>query len=162
MLFLVFQSGGHRYALDADRIVEVLPLVSVHEMARVPGEVAGLLIYRGASVPVIDLSQLLDGRPAVQRLSTRVVIAEYPLEDGERRLVGFIAERATETIRREITDFVHSRMVNAAAPYLGAVTTDARGLVQRVDITRILPASPEAPSQSSAEHAWHSPNSRTC
>jgi chemotaxis-related protein WspB len=28
---------------------------------------------------------------------------------------------------------------SAGAPYLGPVITDARGLVQRVDVTRLLP-----------------------
>jgi chemotaxis-related protein WspB len=144
MLFLVFQQGAHRYAIDASRIAEVLPLVTITAIARAPEEVAGIFVYRGAPVPVIDLSQLFEGRPAERRLSTRVIIVHYPNGTGDTRLLGLIAEKATETIRREPGDFVDSGVPNDRAPYLGSVATDTRGLVQRVDIARLLTARHQA------------------
>jgi chemotaxis-related protein WspB len=140
MLFLVFQQGAHRYAIDSSQIAEVLPLVTITSIARAPEEVAGIFVYRGAPVPVIDLSQLFEGRPAERRLSTRVVIVHYPNGTGDTRLLGLIAEKATGTIRREPGDFVDSGVLNDRAPYLGSVATDTRGLVQRVDIARLLTA----------------------
>ena len=144
MLFLVFQQGAHRYAIDASQIAEVLPLVTITAIARAPEEVAGIFVYRGAPVPVIDLSQLFEGRAAERRLSTRVIIVHYPNGTGDTRLLGLIAEKATETIRREPSEFVDSGVLNAGAPYLGSVATDTRGLVQRVDIARLLTARHQA------------------
>jgi chemotaxis-related protein WspB len=153
MLFLVFQVGAHRYAIDASQIAEVLPLVAITPIARAPQEVAGVLVYRGAPVPVVDLTQLLEGRPAEARLSTRVVIVPYTTGKGEKRLLGLIAEKATETIRRDALEFVDSGVVNAHAPYLGSVAPDTRGMVQRVDIGRLLTARHQALFGQLEEHA---------
>jgi chemotaxis-related protein WspB len=138
MLFLLFELGEDRYALDARRIAEVLPLVRIKRIPRAPEGVAGVIDYHGSPVPVIDLSLLALGRPARQRLSTRIVVVRYP--DGGDHLLGLIAERASETLRREPSDFSDSGVTSEAAPYLGPVTRDGRGLVQRVEVERLLPA----------------------
>jgi chemotaxis-related protein WspB len=166
MLFLIFQVGAHRYAIDAGQVAEVLPLVAINAIARAPEEIAGVLVYRGAPVPVVDLSQLLEGRPAERRLSTRVVVVHYPLGKdgvkGKTRLLGLIAEKATETIRREAPEFVESGVVNDRAPYLGSVAPDARGMVQRVDIGRLLTARHQMLFGQLEEQEWPSPTSQAC
>ncbi len=161
MLFLVFQLGARRYAIDASQIVEVLPLVTINKVARAPQEVAGIFVYRGAPVPVIDLSQLLEGRPAEHRLSTRVIIVHDP-HSGDRRLLGLVAEKASEMIRRESTDFVDSGVRSEGAPSLGPVAPDARGLVQRLDIAGLLGLRQQAWFGQSEENEWLSPTSKTC
>jgi len=140
MLFLLFELGKDRYALDARQVVEVLPLVGIKQVPQAPPSVAGILNYRGGPVPVIDVSQLTLGRPAERRLSTRIVLVHYPGADGHNRLLGLIAERATQTVRREETDFVASGVTNEAASYLGPVATDTRGLLQWLDARTLLPA----------------------
>jgi chemotaxis-related protein WspB len=42
MLFLVFQLGTDRYAIEAAQVVEVLPLVNAKHIPRAPRGVAGL------------------------------------------------------------------------------------------------------------------------
>ena len=167
MLFLVFQLGARRYAIDASQVAEVLPLVAVTAIARAPEEVAGVFLYRGAPVPVVDLSQLLEGRPAERRLSTRVIVVHYPVGSGAAnggacggtRLLGLIAEKATETIRRDALEFVDSGVVNDQAPYLGAVVPDSRGMVQRIDIARLLSARHQALFAPPTEQEWPSQTS---
>jgi chemotaxis-related protein WspB len=141
MLFLVFQLGPDRYALDARRVAEVLPLVGIRKIPQAPAGVAGVFNYRGTPVPVIDLSELILGQPARRCLSTRIVLVHDANGRGEARVLGLIAERATETVRRDAAEFVPSGIANGAAPYLGPVATDARGLVQWVDVGLLLPPS---------------------
>lgn len=141
MLFLLFQLGKDRYALDASQVAEVLPLVSFKEIPQSPPGVAGAFNFRGAPVPLIDLSQLTLNRPAQSRLSTRIILVHYPDGRGEKRLLGLIAEKVTETVRREAADFVASGVSNDAASYLGPVATDARGLIQWIEVNQLLPAS---------------------
>ena len=74
MLFLICQSENERYAVPCDRVVEVLPLVPVHRVASPCPALAGVLQYRGVTVPVIDLCLLTSGRPAAARLSTRIIL----------------------------------------------------------------------------------------
>jgi chemotaxis-related protein WspB len=125
MLFLHFQIGDDGFALAADRIVELLPLVELKKPRHTPEGVAGSFDYRGRFVTVVDLCQLELGRPARRRLSTRIIMAR--LADDADSLVGLIVENATETLRREPSDF---------APF----ATGPRGLVQRVELESLLPA----------------------
>src|SRR5262245_16763915 len=106
MLFLLFQIGPDRYAIEARQTVEVLPLVELQRLpTRAAGSagVAGIFNYRGRPVPAIDLSELTCGRPARACLSTRIIVVQHTDQAGRRQLVGLIAERATELLRREPT-----------------------------------------------------------
>jgi chemotaxis-related protein WspB len=137
MLFLVFQLDQDRYALDARQLVEILPLMEVKHLPLAPVGVAGMLDYHGVALPVIDLAALALGRPAAARISTRVLIVE--LSNGRR--LALVAERAQELLQRETSDFAETGVAVDAAPYLGPVTRDARGLVQWISPEQLL--SPE-------------------
>jgi len=141
MLFLQFQLGKDRYALDSSQVVEVLPLLGIKQIPQAPAGVAGAFNYRGEPVPVIDLSQLALGRPARLHMSTRVIIVRHPDGDGAQHLLGLIAEKTTQTLRRDPKDFTDSGVGNDAAPYLGPVATDAEGLIQWIEVSKLLPAS---------------------
>jgi chemotaxis-related protein WspB len=138
MLFLLFQLGQDRYALDVGQVAEVLPLVSLKQIPQAPPAVAGIFDFRGAPVPVIDLSQTALARPAQRRLSTRIILAHYPDGNGGKRLLGLMAEKVTQTMRREPSDFVAAGVDNDDAPYLGPVASDARGLIQWVEVDQLL------------------------
>ncbi len=161
MLFLVFQLEAHRYAIEVSQVAEVLPLVPIEEIARAPVEVAGIFLYGDVAVPVIDLSQMLQGRAAERRLSTRIILVHYPRGTGESRLLGLLAEKATQTLRREPADFVDSGVFNDAAPFLGPVVADSRGLIQRLDISRLLAAS-DLSLFTPAGHEWPLPTLKRC
>jgi chemotaxis-related protein WspB len=139
-LFLLFQLGADRYALDAGLVDEVLPLMAVKAVPRAPIGVAGILDYRGTPVPVIDVSQIALGRPAQHRLSTRLLIIRYVSAAGAVRPLGLIVEQATETFQRDPADFVDSGLTPPDAAYLGGVATDPYGPVQRIDLQNLLPA----------------------
>ena len=126
MLFVLFQLGQDRYALDASNLIEILPLAQVKTLPHAPAGIAGIIDYHGVTLPVIDLSELALGRPAAQRISTRILIAE--ISTGRR--FALIAERANQLLQREATDFVSPEVTVEAAPYLGPVTRDDRGVVQ--------------------------------
>jgi chemotaxis-related protein WspB len=138
MLFLLFQLGKDRYALDASRVVEVVPLVALKKVPQAPRGVAGILNYRGRPVPAVDLSELALGHPASERLSTRIIIIHYPDAAGRNQLLGLIAEQATELLRREPKEFLESGMTVGAAPYLGPILLDGKGPVQWVREQKLL------------------------
>lgn len=142
MLFLQFELGRDRYLLDVARIVEVLPMVDIRALPQAPAGVAGICNYRGAPLPVIDLSRLMLGVPARASMSTRIVVVDYPNSHGEfvHRL-GMIAERATQTLRLPADAFQDTGVDNPASPYLGPVATDEHGMLQWVDASCLLPDS---------------------
>ena len=138
MLFLLFRLGHDRYALEARRVVEVVPLLALKKIPQAPRGVAGLFNYRGQPVPAVDLGELTLGQPASPRLSTRIILVQYPDDTGKNRLLGLIAEQATEIIRKEPNDFAPTGVQMRAAPYLGPVAMDSQGGIQWVYEQRLL------------------------
>ena len=107
MLFLLFQLGEDHYAIEATKIVAVLPLITPKSLPQAPPAVAGIFDYGGEAVPLIDLSQLALGRPARPQRSTRILVVNYPIGDGDGdvRYLGLIAEQAVETVVRDPAEF---------------------------------------------------------
>ena len=139
MLFLLFQIKDERYCLEASRVIEVAPLVNFRVIPHTPTCVSGVFSYRGTIVPVIDLSILLHGEPVRPLLSTRIILVDYVGADKSRHTLGLLAERVTETISCNEEDF-HSPGVEAEdLPSLRDMVLTGGGMVQRVEIERILP-----------------------
>jgi chemotaxis-related protein WspB len=138
MLFLLFQLGNDRYALEASRVVEVIPLLELKPLPEAPRGVVGVFNYRGRLVPAIDLCQLTMGQPARERLSTRIIIVQCPDARGALHLLGLVAEHATQTLRKDAGEFVEPGVTMAAAPYLGPVLRDAKGPIQWIHEDRLL------------------------
>ena len=140
MLFLLFQVGKDRYALEARQAVEVVPYLALKKIPQAPPGVAGIFNYRGQPVPAVDLSELTFGAPARERLSTRIILLKFanPESPAQTRLLGLVAERATEIMRREEKEFVDSGVRSGAAPYLGPVLMDEKGVVQLIRTQHLL------------------------
>jgi chemotaxis-related protein WspB len=139
MLYLTMQIDGSRYALDIASVVEILPLVVLQDMPCAPPGVAGFINYAGTPVPVIDLSQVLCNRSSHQRFNTRIVMVRCG--QGGGTLLALIAERATETMRRDPSDFRDPGVKAHSPPDVWPVALDPEGPVYCMDMNRLLPDS---------------------
>ena len=137
MLALGFEVGGARYAVRCAEIVELVPHVPLRPVPHAPDYVAGQFTYRGEVTPVVDLARLMTGRPAAERLSSRILVAAYPTPRGARAL-GLLAERATEAVRLE-GQGVPPGIEVPEAPYLGELHFDGVRTVQLVKVAELLP-----------------------
>ena len=141
MLFLLFQIGDDRYALEARSVLEVLPVVNLKRIPRAPSGVAGVFNYHGASVPLIDLTEIALGRPSASWMSTRIILTHVVTDSGTKHMLGLLAEQVMQTMQRPDTDFAESGVSAPGAPWLGPVATDKSGIIQRIDVHRLLPQS---------------------
>ena len=128
-LFLLFQLNEERYALDAMQIVEVLPLQPMKAIPHAPQGVRGVFSYRATPVPIIDLTELIVGRPAERRLTTRIVLIRAGIRQG---LLGLITERVTETMQLDPAQFNSSGVGSRGAPFLGGVMHKSPGFIQQI------------------------------
>jgi chemotaxis-related protein WspB len=138
MLLLLLRSGENVFALDAKRITEVIPRVELRPIPHAPAYLAGLLSYRGAAVPVVDVNVLLGGPPARDALSTRIILLEFTSHNGKNRLLGVVSEEVSHVIHAEAGQFVSPAMSLDEAPYLGAVLRRDEGLVQLLSEDKLL------------------------
>ena len=127
MLFLVFQLGEARYAVEARRVAEVLPLLELSPLPQAPKGIAGIFNLRGRAVPAIDLGELTSGQPARERLTTRIIVIDHVDAQGHRQPLGLIAEGVTQMLRRKPDEFASSGVKLGSAPYLGPVLLEAQG-----------------------------------
>ena len=139
-LYLLFRIGADRYALDAADVVEVLGMRGFKQVPGTPPWVAGMFDCRGVAVPAIDLSALAGAGAAVMVTSTRLALVRYrPGGQTQARLLGLILEQATETVHYDPAAFQPAGLDTPAARYLGPVLSDARGMVQAVNVADLLP-----------------------
>jgi len=133
MLFLVFQVGADRHAIEAARVIEVLAMVELRKIAGAPVGTAGEFVYRCEPVPVLDLCQLALGRPSNLRLSTRIILRRHEPQQGVMKPLGLVAEHATELAQKSLTEFT--------AVGEALIAPDPRGQLRLLQLDKLL--SPE-------------------
>jgi chemotaxis-related protein WspB len=136
MIVLLFSVGPDRYALPASLVVEVLPLVGLKQAPGLPPGVAGLLNYRGAVAPVVDLDAMLLGTPCPLLLSSRLLVTRHALPDGRERLLGLRVERVSGRSSVAAEDWVPSEV--RTPPWLGRVMLREGAIVQIVHLDALL------------------------
>lgn len=140
MLVLLFYLGDVMYSIKCDKVREVAPMVTLKKVPNTPEYFAGLFNYRGMIVPVIDLCQLIQGRPCEMRLSTRIILVDYLKEDNTPYLLGLMAERVTEAVRKPKEAFLSPGIHMGEAPYMGGIIMEEKKMIQYIDLD-LLPES---------------------
>ena len=135
MQALAFRAGPHRFAVASRHVCEVLPRVALHPVALAPDGVIGLLPYRGALVPVVDLARIVLARDCAPLRSSRIIVVEVGDEGAPRRF-GLLAE--------DVVDLVDARATRPGLRltdqgWLGDHLSEADGLPQLVEPGRLLP-----------------------
>lgn len=157
MQLLTFTIAGQSYAIPSKRVIEVLPLVPARPIPGMPEYVNGLFTYRGQLLPLVDLGTRIATSPPPRRLSTRVIVVEFPVDNlpvdsggidhpptGLARM-GLVAENVISIRSVEEASSPLATMALPHAPYLGRILrlegrtgTDAT-TVQLIDLERLLP-----------------------
>lgn len=140
MLMLLFHLGNSQYTIPVAEVVEVAPQVELGSVARAPAYIAGLFNYRGQNVPVIDLCRLLHDQPCRNSFTTRIILAHFPLANGDSRVLGLLAERVTETLHIDPDSYTDTGIQIDDTPFLGRVAQTDSGLIQQVSVSDLLPA----------------------
>src|SRR5262245_51047387 len=136
MLTLTFQVGADRVAIDVRRIREVVPRVRLTPATGAAAWIAGVFVYRGQVVPVVDLHRLTGAGECPPHLSSRIILFAYPPEAPES-LVGLLATQVAE---------ICEVRVNSAQPIpgeagraaLGPAVPDGHGILRILDPDRLL------------------------
>jgi chemotaxis-related protein WspB len=136
MLALLFHIGGVRYMIRSDRVREIAPMVALKEAPHAPAYFSGYFNYRGAIVPVIDLCQLIQNAPCRMRLSTRIILVDYRRK-GTPHILGLIAERVTEAVKKPKETFASAGIRSRKAPYLGGIIMEGDEMIQYLELDRL-------------------------
>lgn len=146
MLLLMFRAAGQRYAVEAARVVEVVPRVRLRPLPHAPAHLAGVFEYRGEVVSVVDVGVLLGATPAPDRLSTRIILVDRRPEpraaDAPRAMLGLVAEDVDDLVPVDPSALAPPPVPIPGAPYLGGIAELDSVMVQLLRVDRILEATP--------------------
>jgi purine-binding chemotaxis protein CheW len=98
--YLTFNLGDEVFALEINKVREVLDYTTITKVPRMPDFLSGVINLRGNVVPVIDLRLKL-GMSAIQKtVNTCIVIMEIEI-DGEQMQIGALVDQVQEVLSLE-------------------------------------------------------------
>src|SRR5262245_27120908 len=139
MLVLTFQVGRERLALDTRRIEAVVPRVPMRTVAGGPSWLAGVFVYHGTIVPVVDLHRLVGAGECPPHLSSRIVLVADPVAAGGGRLVGLLAAQVDNL--QDVAGTAPTGFASPGWPDLGPVLAQGTDILRLLDLERLLPDS---------------------
>ena len=95
--YLTFSLDKEQFAVDIQKVREVLEFSSVTKVPRTPDFMRGVINLRGSVVPVIDLRLKLGLSRTEATIDTCVIIIEVEAQ-GERLILGALADSVQEVI----------------------------------------------------------------
>lgn len=139
MLMLLFQLGNGRYAVPAREVLEIASMVEVEPLPKAPDYITGLFNYHGQHVPVLDLCKLISNQSCSNRITTRMILVEFPLAAGGVRTLSLLAEHVTETLQLDEQEFTDTGISIPDAPYIGRAAHTDQGMVQQLSVADLVP-----------------------
>ena len=131
MLALLFQVWPNRVAVDVRRVREVVPRVRLSPDAGQPAWSAGVFVYRGQVVPVIDLHRLTGLGECPEHLSSRIILV--PRAGSSGTLVGLLATQVAD-----IRDLAVPPNLPPSGSVLGDPIADGTGVLRVFDPDRLI------------------------
>ncbi len=89
--YLTFMLTGESYAINIQRIKEIIQYGELTEVPRMPDFIRGVINLRGAVVPVIDLSSRFGKQPTVVGRRNCIIIIEVEV-DSETQSIGVMVD----------------------------------------------------------------------
>lgn len=132
MDIVVFEVGGHRYALPATDVREVVRAVTIVPLPGGPAIVEGVVDVRGTLVPVLDIRARF-GLPAAPVSLTDVLV----VASAGARVVAIRADAVAGFVRATPAPHQSAEVVSRAA-YVSGVATLDDGLVLVHDLRTFL------------------------
>lgn len=98
--YLTFKLGDEVFALDVEKVREVLDFDKVTKVPKTPDFMLGVINLRGSVVPVVDMRLKFMMSKTEKSVNTCIIITEIEL-DGESTVLGALADSVQEVIDLE-------------------------------------------------------------
>ena len=99
--FLTFKLREEVFAVDISRVREVLNLLTITKVPRMPAFMCGVMNVRGSVVPVVDLQQKFGMSKTEQGVDTCIIVMEISL-DNETTTLGAMVDAVEEVWDLEV------------------------------------------------------------
>jgi len=96
--YLTFELAEEHYGLEILRVQEIVGLLPVTRVPRMPEFVAGVVNLRGRIIPVVDLRMSFGLAPANELERTCIVVVRVQHESGSASVMGAIVDEVSDVI----------------------------------------------------------------
>ncbi len=98
--YLSFKLDNEIFALDIDKVREILDYTAITKVPRTPEFMLGVINLRGGVVPVVDLRLKFGMTETEKTVNTCIIITEIEL-DNEKAIIGALADSVDEVFDLE-------------------------------------------------------------
>jgi purine-binding chemotaxis protein CheW len=98
--YLTFVLADEVYGVEVSKVREVLELIDITRVPRMPEFMRGVINLRGGVVPVIDLGLKFEMNALVNTVNTCIIVLEIEV-NGDEVVVGALADSVREVIELE-------------------------------------------------------------
>ena len=137
---LLFRLGTrHTYAINVFKVKEVITIPKLSTMPGAHGNLSGVTLYRGLTIPIIDLRQAIHFRATNKQPDTHrnVIITEY-----NRSVQGFMIGDVVSIVNTSWEDIQPPPKSIGKTNFLTAITQidigGKRELVEIIDVEKVL------------------------
>jgi purine-binding chemotaxis protein CheW len=130
---LVVEVAGQRFGLWSSDVLEVLPAVSLVELAGAPAVVEGLVNVRGTVAPVLSLRRRFDLPARALDYTDHLIMVAGP-----RRGVVLVVDHAVDLVTLDASAIERADRIVVGARYVAGVARLADGLLVIHDVRAFL------------------------
>lgn len=137
---LLFRLGTrHTYAINVFKVKEVITIPKLNTMPGAHGNLCGVTVYRGLTIPIIDLRQAIHFRASASQpgVNRNVIITEY-----NRSVQGFMIGDVVSIVNTSWEDIQPPPKSIGKTNFLTAITQidigGKRELVEIIDVEKVL------------------------
>lgn len=135
---LLFKLGSrHTFAINVFKVKEVINMPALNQMPGSHSHICGVINYRGASIPIIDLRRALRMKGQDGYENGNVIITEY-----NRSVQGFMITQIMNIVNTSWSDIQPPPSTVGKNNYLTAITQiqidEEKELVEIIDVEKVL------------------------
>lgn len=138
--YLTFTLGEEEYGVDIVKIREIIGMMKVTSMPKMPEYVKGVINLRGRVIPIIDL-RLRFGMDEVEHTErTCIIVVEVAAHGGNRLVVGTVVDSVSEVLNIKSAEIEDAPALGASLDddFLLGMAKIEGGVKILLDIDRVL------------------------
>lgn len=112
LALLIFTVGGQGYALSVDRVVRIIEMVTIVQLANISNFVQGMINFQGQPVLVVDLRQRLGFPEKAYLAHTPIILVDMPNSSQRFGLIVDDVEQVVHVSPDEINQQITEMSIN--------------------------------------------------
>ncbi len=137
--YLTFKLSREEYGIEILKVNEIISLMEITEIPRVPGYVRGVINLRGKVIPVVDLRSKFGIVPTEDTDETCVIVVDV-IQNGRPAMTGILVDAVSEVLEISGEQIEEPPSFGAAVDigFIMAVAKIGNGVKMLLDIVEVL------------------------